>query len=461
MLRLSLWLCGLLTLISPEESSGYTAPSSAAIGDFLIQRAIQQQLYYSAQLGNEPMVDWLKRFRSHEHLDSPRRREGHCGFPGTYSATFEQLNNTPFTSYLEALGTEPDSTIEVTFVKPRRRLSARERANPFLNNQPPVIEVYDQPVVTSAILTQLLNTADALVETWGFHFGEAESNDRQRLHNDRLGKKGLPTTEMMELAELVKGGETAYSRFTGDEPMPLYDFDCRACDRFDTLRALSLLLEEVTALTPETAFGAAYLRSEVPDDTPVDSTVDELILERRRARRANFQQSFVTGDQVAKAAAARDAALTFLNAFCDTWVPKLKKGDDRSNLGKGEYRHAPGMKEIRHKDAGVDSEEVFEALWEYQDDGAYKILGGELILPRLMGERLREIRATVAAESRKTLAELVAPELKKARILYTDYVEAEDDGLGTFERFKLQAEVDGTENDTYSTDSIIAEMWID
>ena len=103
--------------------------------DFLIQRAIQQQLYYSAQMRNEPMVDWLKRFGNHEHLDSKIRREGNCGFPGTYSATFDQLKTTPFTSYLSALGTEPDSSIEVRVIKPMRRLSARERANPYLNKE--------------------------------------------------------------------------------------------------------------------------------------------------------------------------------------------------------------------------------------------------------------------------------------------------------------------------------------
>ena len=51
------------------------------------------------------------------------------------------------------------------------------------------------------------------------------------------------------------------------------------------------------------------------------------------------------------------------------------------------------MKEVRHKDAGVDAEIVFEALWEFQDEPAYKIVGGELVFPRLMGERLREVRS--------------------------------------------------------------------
>lgn len=442
-----------------SSSAGYRAPSSAALGDFLVQRAIQQQLFYNAQLGNEPMVHWLKSFRSHEHLDSSQRSEGRCGFPGTYSAAFDQLNTLPFTAYLEAMGTEPDSSIEVNFVKPQRRLSARERANPFLNNQQPVIEVYDQPIIMSKILTLFLNTADALVETWAFHFNEAESNDLLRVANDRAEFKGLPSSLMRENAALEKGGETAYSRLTGDEAMPLYGFDCRACDRFDMLRALSLLVDEVTALTPETAFTVDYLRPEVVDNWGHDEfTVNELILKRRKARRAKFEQGFVTGDDITKGKAARAAALSFLQTFCNKWVPKLVKGDDRSSLVKGEYRHAPGMKEIRPKDSGADSEEAFEELWEYADEGIQKMLGGELVLPGLMGQRLREIRAAVAAESKGTLFELIAPELRKARIEYTDYVEGDRDELGAYERFHMQMKVDGSENEAYSTAAIIAEM---
>jgi len=416
------------------------------------------------------MVDWLKRFQAHEHLDSYQRREGVCGFPGTYSATFDQLQTTPFTAYLEALGTEPDSSLEVRYVKPQRRLSAREKLNPYLNNQPPVVEVYDQPIITSKILTQLLTTADALVETWAFHFVEAERTDRIRIANERATTKGLPNTDMLDLAELVKGGETAYSRLTGDEAMPLYHFDCRACDRFDTLRALSLLLEEVTALTPATVFEVDYLRKEMVEEIEVDARdIDQLLMKRRLARRAYFQRGFIVGDDTTKGIAAREAALTFLTAFCTEWVPKLEKGDPRSTLGKSQEsrRQAPGMKELRPKEAGVDAEEVFEALWEYADDGAYKIVGGELILPGRMGVRLRELRAEVAVESLNTLLTHVKPELRAARVKHTDFVEADSDGLGTYERFHLQAKVDGTENqndtenETYSTDSIIAEMWID
>ena len=199
---LTLTLSILLCITTPSKA--YNAPPSAKLGDLLIQRAIQQQLYYSAQLRNEPMVDWLKRFKGHEHLDSKTRREGNCGFPGTYSAAFDQLRTTPFTSYLAALGTEPDSTIKVKVIKPQRRFSARELKNPYINKEP-IVEIYDQQVITKNILTQLCNTADALVETWAFHLGEVERTDLERVKNDRAENKGLPTSEMVEVRGFGEG----------------------------------------------------------------------------------------------------------------------------------------------------------------------------------------------------------------------------------------------------------------
>ena len=53
---------------------------AVSLGDFVVQRAIQQQLYYSADLRNELMVGWLAKFRGHEHLDSTARGEGSAGF---------------------------------------------------------------------------------------------------------------------------------------------------------------------------------------------------------------------------------------------------------------------------------------------------------------------------------------------------------------------------------------------
>ena len=224
--------------------AGALAPPAVKLGDFLVQRAIQQQLYYSADLRNEPMVNWLKEFQDHGHLDSVSRGQGNAGFPGTYPAAFSQLRST-FPDYLTALGTEPETTIEVKIVKPQKRLSARERANPFLQAQGPSFEIYDQPIIPKNILTQVLVTANALVETWGFHFGYSGDEDLVRVASDREATKALGTPEMSRDAALAEGGEDAYSTYTQDEPMPLYAFDRRACDRLTTLRALAALYDEV------------------------------------------------------------------------------------------------------------------------------------------------------------------------------------------------------------------------
>ena len=45
--------------------------------------------------------------------------------------------------------------------------------------------------------------------------------------NDCEATKALPSEEMIRFNQLVRGGETVYSAYTQDEPMPLYDFDRR------------------------------------------------------------------------------------------------------------------------------------------------------------------------------------------------------------------------------------------
>lgn len=73
--------------------------------------------------------------------------------------------------------------------------------------------------------------------------------------------------------------------------------------------------------------------------------------------------------------------------------------------------------------------------WEYHDEAAYDIIGGELVLPRLLGVRLRELRSVVAAQARLEVLDEIYLELKKARSKYKDYTEEYDDGLTMLERF--------------------------
>ena len=133
------------------------APPKINLGDYLVQRAVQQQLNYLSDLKNEPLGNWLKAFQDHGHLDStsPRR------FPGTYSAAFGQLKK-PFQEYLVDMGTAEKEVVEIA-VAPRRRLSARELANPFLAKQ--AMEIYEEVIDPQSVLLRLVTTADVMADT--------------------------------------------------------------------------------------------------------------------------------------------------------------------------------------------------------------------------------------------------------------------------------------------------------
>jgi hypothetical protein len=389
------------------------APTKINLGDYLVQRAVQQQLNYMADMKNEPLGKWLKAFQDHAHLDSnsPRR------FPGTYSAAFGQLNK-PYTEYLVDLGTAEKEVVQFE-VAPRRRLSARELANPFLAKQ--AMEVVDQVIDPQNMLIRLVRTAEVMVDTWAFQFEELEKADRERVAMERqIG--GLPDADMLRDAELAEGGETRTSWYTEDEPMPLYTFDQRACDRLATLRALGTLTEEVRQLTPQTAFESGYLRREAKADQD-DDVDDERVLERRRKRREVREAKFVRGEDAEKAVYAKEAALAFLEEFCQRWVPKLTKGDPRSSLEKRSKRPPPGQNESRPQKAGADADAMMEALWAYRDESPYHIRGGELVIPARMALRLRELRMEAAVGARRELSEEILPQVLDARAKYTDYIE--------------------------------------
>tara|TARA_B110001452_G_scaffold247666_1_gene233863 strand:- start:381 stop:1664 length:1284 start_codon:yes stop_codon:yes gene_type:complete len=400
---------------------GFYGPSAPTIklGDFIVQRAVQQQLYFSADVRNEIELRWLARFQGHDHLDSNGRKRGAAGFPGTYSSAFSKLT-TPYADYLSALGSAPDEVIEFQVMVPRRRQSARERANPYLAEPEP--EFSSETIRPKVLLGRLLGVADVMVDTWSFHFGQLEKDDNARVAADRVSANELPSSKMLRDAELAVGGETVYERYTEGEPMPLYECDRRACDRMATLRALTWLVEEVKELTPAMAFLCGYIRCEAAvdeDDEADERGLDERVMARRQARREKREARHVGGDDAAKGAAAREAALAFLAEFSEEWVPRLSQGDERSALQKGTIRPPPGMKEVRPDGAGADADACMEELWAYGTDSPWRFRGGELVLPALMGVRLRELRAAAAAEARAELQNEILPQIDYARTTYT------------------------------------------
>ena len=229
------------------------APPTVRLGDFVVQRAIQQQLYFIAELKNAPVGTWLAQFEGHEHLESIGRKPGAPGNPGSYSAEFGQLRTTPYTAYLSALGDAPVDVVKVEYSQPRRKLSARELQNPFLVKEEAeraaTKEFREVPIVPQRILSQLLTTADVIADTWAFHLGELEAGDDARVAMDRAPTKALQTPEMLRDSLLAsEGGETGISWYTDDEPLPLHALDHRACDRLVTLRALTSLVVSTVAL---------------------------------------------------------------------------------------------------------------------------------------------------------------------------------------------------------------------
>ena len=403
-------------------------PTAVSLGDFVVQRAIQQQLYFIAELQkNAHLGSWLAQFEGHDHLESTGRKPGAPGRPGTYNVAFGLLRKTPYTEYLSTLGDAPVEIIQVECSRPRRALSPRELQNPFLVKQAAEAaankEFMDVPIVPREVMSRLLITAEPMADTWAFHLGELAEGDVARVAIDQAPMKAMPTAEMLREMELIEGGETAISWYTEDEPLPLHELDHRACDRLMTLRALETLVEEVTALAPASAFGCDYLGPEAVADDEGDD-VDWRVVERRRKRKERRQAMSAPILEEDQPAAAREAALIFLEEYGAYWVPKLTKGDERSTLEKYAMRPDPGMKERpRPEGAGADADAALEDLWAWMDKSPYHIRGGEFVLPARMGVRLRELRAVHAADARRELKDEIGPELTRARITYTDYTE--------------------------------------
>ena len=427
-----------------RDSAPAVCPPTVSLADFVVQRAIQQQLYFIAELQkNVHLGKWLAQFEGHEHLESTNRKSGAPGNPGSYSAMFGQLR-LPAALYLSALGNAPVEVISVEFSRPRRRLSARELQNPFLVKQAAEAaaekEFVDVPIVPRQMMARLLTTAHEIADTWAFHLGELEAGDTARVETD-WAQKAMPTAAMLRDLQLVQGGETAISWYTADEPLPLHALDHRACDRLVTLRALESLVAEVSALTPENAFGCDYLGLEAESDVVMAGSDDARVVERRRKRKERRQACFAPISDDDRPAAAQNAALLFLQEYAAHWVPKLTKGDERSALEKHAGRPDPGMQERpRPEGCGADADAALEDLWAWMGAPPYHIPGGEMVDPARMGVRLRELRAVHAAEARRELTDEIIAELTRARIEYTDYTE-EDERL-RIEQKRAEAEAE-------------------
>ncbi len=328
---------------STIESSQLSAPrpqrtGKHAISSLLLQRAIQTQLYYLADLRDEPTYMWMREFLNHGHLDDKGR--------------FNELDGLRcdggWQYYLQQLESAPSFSITVQLAPPR--LSAQQKRNPYLAAQA-VGRTYEETIVPSKISQTLRAVARSLETEWVPVLLEMAEEDRKRVQLHEAPPQ-IQTAAAAYQAfwcerQVVAGGEG------DDQGTPLHALNERMVARFCTRVALDELIEE---LQGESSIGY--------------STEDE---------------------------EARRAAVEWLRDFANEWEPKLKRGPDddkRRSFGVAPPGHWQRLCD------GAEANDVTEAMWQelpplfaYATDDAMRLYS-----PEALAARLRRVRAGVCDE---------------------------------------------------------------
>ena len=348
-----------------------TTGSHHGIGGLLLQRAIQTQLYYLADLRDEPTYVWLRGFLGHDHLDDRgafNELDGlRCG--GSQKKSWRK--------YLDQLEKAPPFTILVQLAPPR--LSAQQKRNPFLAKEAGVGKSYEETIQPSRLSLRLRTVARSLEQEWVPVLTELGAADRARVHLYLESfVPQLQTAEAKAQAhwatqQVVAGGEG------DDQETPLHALNCRLVERFCTRVALHRILEEMEGLS-----------------LPVDIALADGI---------------TTSHAEADAAAGQ-----WLLRFTSEWAPKLTRGaddDERQRLGVA----PPGQWKRLCKE-GADADDVTEALWQElpqpfaqvssSDDDALTSM--RLYSPEALAARLRRARADICDELVQELRATVANE---------------------------------------------------
>ena len=327
----------------PSQRSG-----KHSISNLLMQRAIQTQLYYLADLRDEPTYMWLRKFLNQGHLDDKGR--------------FNELDGLRchggWTSYLEQLENAPPFSITVQLAPPR--LSAQQQRNPYLAAQAAVGRSYEETVLPYKISQTLRTVARSLHMEWVSVLMKLAEDDQRRvqLHSDvrQIHTADAAYREYWRERQVVAGGEG------DDQGTPLHALNERIVTRFCTRMALDDLIHEM-------------MQEELPV-VDVDDENDAQLLPEEVKR----------------------AAIEWLSNFANEWNPKLKHGaddDERRSLGlspPGHYQRLCAN--------GADANDVTEAMWQelpplfaYASDDAMRLYS-----PEAMVMRLRRVRAGVCEE---------------------------------------------------------------
>ncbi|KAL7490528.1 hypothetical protein ACHAWT_000100 [Skeletonema menzelii] len=331
------------TTAAAGESSQSSTPrpertGKHAISSLLMQRAIQTQLYYLADLRDEPTYMWMREFLNHGHLDDKGR--------------FNELDGLRcdggWQYYLEQLESAPSFSITVQLAPPR--LSAQQKRNPYLAAQS-VGRSYEETIMPSKISQTLRTVARSLETEWVPVLIKIAEEDRKRVQlydaPPQIQTAAAAYQAFWCERQVVAGGEG------DDQGTPLHALNERIVARFCTRVALDKLIEE---LQGDSSFG--------------HSAEDE---------------------------EARRAAVEWLQDFANEWEPKLKRGPDddkRRSFGVAPPGHWQRLCN------GADANDVTEAMWQelpplfaYASDDAMRLYS-----PEALAARLRRVRAGVCDE---------------------------------------------------------------
>lgn len=331
-----------------KRSSKIRSSPGHNVGSLLLQRSIQTQLYYLADLRDEPTYMFLRGFLEHNHLDDKGK--------------FNELDglHTPWRKYLEQLEQAEPFTITVQLAPPR--LSAQQKRNPYLAKQA-VGRSYEETIDPSGLYRTIKTVARSLEREWQQVLTELALNDRERSHqlrNPIIQTKEDIAQYYWENQQVVAGGEG------DDQGTPLHERNGRVVARFVTRVALRRLADELQGLEVGSADG------QVGD-------LDEAEVDAKR----NAEQ--------------------WIRKFSNQWEPRLKKGaDDDKRTGLG----VPPPGQWQRLCSGAEAEDVTEALWQELPQ-LFAEGREEIYAPEALAARLRSMRADVCEELAEELRALV------------------------------------------------------
>ena len=306
------------------------------ISSLLMQRAIQTQLYYLADLRDEPTYVWLREFLNHNHLDDKGRFN-----------ELDGLRCNGWQYYLDKLEQAPHFTITVQLAPPR--LSAQQKRNPYLAAQA-VGRSYEETIMPSKISQTLRTVARSLENEWVPVLLEIAEGDRKRVRlldsPPQLQTAAEAYQAYWRERQVVAGGEG------DDQGTPLHALNSRIIARFCTRAALDQLIEELQ------------------EESSIEGNVND---------------------------EAKRGAIEWLKDFSKEWEPRLKRGVDddvRRSLG------VPPPGHWQRLCNGADADDVTEAMWQelpplfaYSSDDAMRLYS-----PEALASRLRKVRAGVCEE---------------------------------------------------------------